>query len=215
MNHYVYLIEKKSALETEQKYYIGVRSCECLIADDQYMGSSKYLTEDIEKTGRNNFNKIILKRFQSREEALAHEIELHKEFDVANNPIFFNKARQTSVKFAAGDGENNHFYGKKHSEESRHLMREVLKTKDCRPKRTRKGDKNTTETKQLMSKVRKEWMATNKHPMLGVKRTIEMKINSSLGALNQQKYKCHHCDVITIPANLKRWHNDKCKKREI
>jgi hypothetical protein len=52
MNHYVYLIEKKTASETKQKYYIGVRSCEGKIGDDDYMGSSKYLTEDIEKTGK-------------------------------------------------------------------------------------------------------------------------------------------------------------------
>jgi hypothetical protein len=56
-------------------------------------------------------------------------------------------------------------------------------------------------------------MANNKHPMFGVKRTEEMRLNSSLGATKQMKYKCQHCDTITIPGNLKRWHNDNCKKK--
>ena len=93
MNHYVYLIEKKNALPNEQKYYIGVRSCRCKISEDTYMGSSKYLNEDIKKEGKANFNKIILRRFEDREKAYENEIEMHTKFDVAKNPIFFNKAK--------------------------------------------------------------------------------------------------------------------------
>jgi len=214
MNHYVYLIEKKSALETEQKYYIGVRSCECLVGNDDYMGSSKYLIEDIEKNGKEQYNKIILKRFDNRIDALNYEIKMHEEFDVASNPLFFNKAKQKTTGFACGPKELNPFYGKKHTEESRKLMREILKTKDTTPKGGwRKGFKHPPERIEKMSVARKTWMAENKHPMLGVKRTEEMRINSSLGAKNQQKYKCNHCDVVTIPANIKRWHNDNCKKK--
>ena len=130
MNHYVYLIEKKSSLETEQKYYIGVRSCEGLIANDDYMGSSKYLTEEVDKLDKQSFNKIILKRFENREDALLYEIHMHKEFDVANNPIFFNKANQTSFGFGGGIGENNSWYGKEHSEEwKKQKSVQVVKTK--------------------------------------------------------------------------------------
>lgn len=213
MNHYVYLIEKKTALETQQKYYIGVRSCECLVGDDDYMGSSKYLTEDIEKNGKEKYNKIILKRFDNRIDALNYEIQLHEEFDVVENPLFFNKAKQKTTGFACGPKELNPFYGKKHTEESRRLMREILKTKDTTPKKTRLGEKHEITTLIKMSVIRKEWMAENKHPMLGVKRTEKMRINNSLGAKNQQRYKCMHCDVVTIPANIKRWHNDNCKKK--
>ena len=214
MNHYVYLIEKKFALETEQKYYIGVRSCETLIWDDHdYMGSSKYLTEEVNKFGKKSFNKIILKRFDNRLDANLYEIQMHEEFDVAKNPLFFNKVKQKDMGLGVGPGELNPFYGKKHSEESRKLMREVLKTKDTRPKTIRRGFTVSSNSKELMSKVRKEWMANNKHPMLGVKRTEEMRLNNSLGATKQMKYKCQHCDTITIPGNLKRWHNDNCKKK--
>jgi hypothetical protein len=213
MNHYVYLIEKKTALDTEQKYYIGVRSCESKIGDDDYMGSSKYLTEDIGKTGKQHYNKIILKRFDNRKDAMNYEIELHEKFDVVSNPLFFNKAKQKTTGFSCGPKELNPFYGKKHTEEYKQRLSALLKTKNTIPKKTRKGEKHSFRTLQLMSVIRKTWIAENKHPMLGVKRTEEMKINSSLGAKNQQKYKCDHCDVVTIPANIKRWHNDNCKKK--
>ena len=82
MNHYVYLIEKKNTLSNQQKYYIGVRSCEGLIGNDSYMGSSKYLTEEVETLGVDQFNKIILKRFNNRMDANLYEIEMHDFFDV-------------------------------------------------------------------------------------------------------------------------------------
>lgn len=88
LNHYVYLLSSRD----ETKYYIGVRSCKCLISEDSYMGSSKYVKVD-------NCNKIILARFNSREEAVAYEIKLHKQFDVAKNPLFWNRSKQTSTGY--------------------------------------------------------------------------------------------------------------------
>lgn len=214
MNHYVYLIEKKSALETEQKYYIGVRSCEGLIANDDYMSSSKYLTEEVDKLGKQSFNKIILKRFENREDALSYEIHMHKEFDVANNPIFFNKARQTSVKFAAAAGEQNHFYGKKHTEESRKLMSEVLKTKDCTQKTNNLGKKFPNAGPKI-SALRKQWFENNVHPRKGKIATEEEKKAWGANFKNHLRVGCMHCDKIGSIANMARWHNNNCKKKVI
>jgi hypothetical protein len=212
MNHYVYLIEKKNILSNQQKYYIGVRSCEGLIGNDSYMGSSKYLTEEVETLGVDQFNKIILKRFSNRMDANLYEIEMHDFFDVANNTLFFNRVKQKDRGLGVGPGELNPFYGKKHTLESRRKMSEILKTKDCRAKTTNKG-KKFPEVGKKISAARKEWFKTNPHPMLGVKRTKEMQINNSLGALNQQKHECVYCGVVTIAGNIKRWHNDNCKDK--
>ena len=213
MNHYVYLIEKKNSLPNQEKYYIGVRSCESKISNDDYMGSSKYLTEDIKINGKNQYNKIILKRFESRKEALLYEIELHKQFDVASNFLFFNKANQKTTGFSCGAGELNPFYGKKHTEEYKQRLSALLKTKDCRSKTPNIGLIHTEETKLKMSLKRKEWMSINKHPMLGLKKTDEMKLNNSLGALKQTKETCVHCGITAISGNIARWHNEKCKIR--
>ena len=213
MNHYVYLIEKKNSLPNQEKYYIGVRSCKSKISDDAYMGSSKYLTEDIKINGKNQYNKIVLKRFNNRKEALLYEIELHDKFNVSTNNIFFNKAKQKSTGFSCGPGELNPFYGKKHTEDYKQRQSALLKTKDCRSKTPNFGLVHTKETKLKMSLKRKEWMSINKHPMLGVKKTEKMKLNNSLGALRQAKETCVHCGVSSVPGNIARWHNEKCKIR--
>jgi len=215
MNHYVYLIEKKNALETEQKYYIGVRSCESKIGDDDYMGSSKYLTEDIEKTGRQHYNKIILKRFDNREDALNYEIEMHEQFDVASNPLFFNKAKQKTTGFACGPGELNPFYGKKHTDEYKQRLSALLKTKDCRSKTPNFGLIHTEEAKLKMSLKRKEWMSKNKHPRKGIVMSPEEKTKYGANFKNHLRVGCKHCDKIGSIANMTRWHNDNCKKKVV
>jgi hypothetical protein len=213
MNHYVYLIEKKNALPNQQKYYIGVRSCETTAWEDDYMSSSKYLIEDIEKNSRKDYNKIILKRFNNRKDALNYEIQMHEEFDVANNPLFFNRAKQKTTGFACGRGNLNPFYGRKHTEEYKQRLSVLLKTKDCRQKTTNLG-KKFPQAGPKISAWRKEYFETNKHPMLGVKRTEEMRIHNSLGALKQKKHACIYCGIVTIAGNIKRWHNDKCKDKK-
>ena len=87
-NHYVYLLSHR----VEEKYYIGVRSCNSPIGEDNYKGSSCSMTQE----EKDACNKIILKRFNTRKEAVAYEIELHDKFDVAANPLFWNNAKQTS-----------------------------------------------------------------------------------------------------------------------
>lgn len=92
MNHYTYLIKHK----TKNLKYIGVRSCKCPPSEDiSYWGSSKHLPKDVSTTHK----KRILKIFSSRKEALEHEISLHRKYKVATNPLFYNRANQTSVGF--------------------------------------------------------------------------------------------------------------------
>ena len=90
-NHYVYMLISL----VEDKYYIGARSCTCDVDEDTYMGSSRVMT----KENKENCDKLVLKEFATREEAIAYEIELHNQFDVSNNPKFWNVAKQTSTGF--------------------------------------------------------------------------------------------------------------------
>ena len=91
MNHYTYMLIDPI---TDMKY-IGVRSCECPIDEDTYMGSShKMTTEEKERS-----DKMIIKTFDTREAAMQHEIELHDKYDVAVNPKFYNQAKATSTGF--------------------------------------------------------------------------------------------------------------------
>ena len=92
MNHYTYLIQHK----TEDKRYIGCRSCTCEPNQDlKYWGSSKHLPKDIQST----HVKIILKAWSTRAEAIAHEVLLHELNNVAEDTRYYNKAKQTSTGF--------------------------------------------------------------------------------------------------------------------
>ena len=91
MNHYTYMLIDPT---TDMKY-IGVRSCKCPILEDKYKGSSKIMTAD-EKL---RSDKMIIKTFDTRQEAMEHEIELHDKYDVGVNHKFYNGCKATSTKF--------------------------------------------------------------------------------------------------------------------
>jgi len=89
--------------------YIGSRECKCLPEEDvKYFGS--YRNKTFKPT-----QKIILGTYDTREEALTTEIILHEFYDVANNPHFANRAKQTSTKF----------YYVRPTEEAREIARKV------------------------------------------------------------------------------------------
>ena len=87
-HHYVY-----HSYEEWGREYIGIRSCDCLPEEDtKYFGS--FYDKTFKPTG-----KTILFVCETRIEASEIEIELHDFFDVAVNPQFANKAKQTSTRF--------------------------------------------------------------------------------------------------------------------
>ena len=88
----------------ERKYYIGVRSCNCLPEHDtSYWSSSKYLKESIHKIGVENFSKEILSIWDNRELANIEEIRLHRKLNVGINNQFYNKAEATRDGFFVFD----------------------------------------------------------------------------------------------------------------
>lgn len=56
------------------EFYLGVHSTDDI--EDGYMGSSVYLSRDINKLGAENFSRSILKTFDTRKEALFNECEI-------------------------------------------------------------------------------------------------------------------------------------------
>lgn len=115
MYHYVYLLINPS----NDMKYIGVRTSSSEPDEDTaYLGSSKYVPK-IE------CDKIILKEFATRKEALAYEIYLHNLYDVGNNTMFYNKSKQTSIGFD--------MTGFKHTEEFRNNLSLRNKTKGIKP----------------------------------------------------------------------------------
>jgi hypothetical protein len=216
MNHYVYLIEHKNPLPGQPVQYIGVRSCECNVGDDPYMSSSKYVKEAIKKYGKDQFNKIILKRFDSRKDAMDYEIQLHEEFNVTGSNFFFNKAKQKTNSFSCGPGELNPFYGKKHTEEYKKKLSALLKTKDCRAKTTNKGKKFPEAGPKIKESIQKRINeGTFVYPWTYKDMPSDQSERISKGLLNSKKNKktCIYCGLTTVAGNIARFHNDKCKNK--
>ena len=107
-HHYVY-----RSYEPLGRSYIGKRTCLCLPEEDvNYFGS--YSDSNFYPT-----QKEILAICESSEHALDVEIFFHEFYDVANNLMFANKAKQTS-KFFNTEGVPK-------SETHREKIREALK----------------------------------------------------------------------------------------
>ena len=142
-SHYVYLLIHIE----DSTMYIGKRSCRCLPEEDvNYMSSSKHLPKD-------KCDKLILETFDTSLEAVAYEIELHNRFDVAKNPKFYNRAKQTSTGFDRTgvpmpreivEKQKKARLGSVHSEETKKKMRAA-----------KLGKKVSEETKARMSKASK------------------------------------------------------------
>lgn len=92
--HYTYALKRVK----DGKLYIGVRSSRCPPEEDvSYMSSSKSIRDDLRAGVR--FRKQIIATWSSRKKAVKHEVELHEKYDVARNPKFLNKVKQTTSGF--------------------------------------------------------------------------------------------------------------------
>jgi hypothetical protein len=87
MKHYTYWIID----HVNKKYYHGVHSSTTPEDIRAYHGSSRLLNEAIRRHGIDQFEKRVERVFETREEANAHEIRVHRRLDVAN-PIGWNRS---------------------------------------------------------------------------------------------------------------------------
>ena len=183
--HYTYEIKNK----TTGQMYIGLRSCSCNPANDNYYSSSITLNRRIVEEGIENFDKKILQLFPTREDASQHEIDLQELYDVSKNPMFYNKAKSTSTWFHCD------WTGRKHSEETkkklsnykpwlgkRHTEESKQKQSEARKKQGnfRDGFKHSDETKRKIS----EGMKGNTN-LLGKKLSEETKRKMSISSKGQ------------------------------
>jgi len=102
--HYVYRITN---IKTKM-YYYGDRSCNCQPLEDigkQYFSSftNKFFKID-QLNNPQDYKYKIIKIFKTcREDAKQLEVDLHKRFDVKNNPKFINRANQELSGFSFSD----------------------------------------------------------------------------------------------------------------
>jgi len=161
------------------KYYIGVRSCKVNPEEDKYLSSSKVI-----KRNKIAVDKHILATWETRQEAVSHEILLHDCFDVAVNPEFFNQATQTAVGFDTS-GKPSSFKGKQHTLKTIGKMRESKLNQ-------------SDETKQKISNTLKGHVAWNK----GVSPTDDAKYKMSQAKLGKICSIEHRLNISKAKRNI-------------
>jgi group I intron endonuclease len=156
--------------------------------DDSYVGSGKRFQRALKKYGADNFERVILERVE--DDTLIKEREQYylDFFDAANSNMFYNISPNSHGGHHGHDlsGEKNPMYGKKHPNHKPHFGEE-----NGMYGVRRFGEENGMFGRQHNEETRK-------------------KLSDSLS--NQKKHACVHCGIITIASNIKRWHNDNCKK---
>ena len=177
--HYTYIIVNKNT----QMKYIGVRSCNCLPENDfDYMGSSNILIEALQKTPE-AFTKKIIDTFPTREIANTNEQWLHETYDVARNPEFYNQMN-VPLRFCmfGKTGKDSHWYGKKHSEETKKKM-----------SLAQSGEKHSQYGRPVSEKTKK-------------------KISNVLKGRTPKRIVCPYCNKTGGDNVMKRWHFDNCRE---
>ena len=96
--HYTYRITNIK----DKMHYYGVHSCNCLPKEDigiEYFSSAKKEFINHQKQNPEQYKYKVIKIFDTRVEAVEHEIFLHKKFDVKLHEQFYNRSNQTSTGF--------------------------------------------------------------------------------------------------------------------
>ncbi len=288
MVHIVYMIELSRS--EFPKYYIGSKS-NCIINEGNiydsrgkiYLGSAK------DKTLKKLINEgveyriHILGTFDTYEQALNAEKQVHILNDVVASSAFFNlaiasvntfanpnygtfknietgkiarlelthpavisglwvgvtkgcKQNEETRKKKARYGEQNHFFGKHHTDETKITIGEKnsatwenksQEEKDIVAKRTSERFKGIPKSKSQRSKIGRKDMIMLKNIETGeairinktekenysselwVNPTVYSKVNNTI-----KKDSCPHCGLITSINHLKRWHGDNCKHKD-
>jgi len=126
-------------------------------------------------------------------------------------------------------GEKNNFYGKHHTDEVKFKLSKLHKELKLWEKRSDSHSKNLLasqkkpKTSEHKSKIGRRGNIMLQHiETLEIIRVSKTDIRTTMPEwVNprrispEKKYKCAYCDVVTIAGNLKRWHNDNCKKRKL
>lgn len=154
------------------EFYVGVRSCDCEIEDDKYMGSSSIWNKLYIKEHKNDLKKEILKTFETRKLANVEEVLLLK--SVKDDPLCINcyfdytpdmtGVKQTPewIEKRKMFGERNGMFGKHHTEEAKNKISAAMHKRKLSEEHKRKiGESNkgkilSEETKKKISKTRQK-----------------------------------------------------------
>ena len=175
-----------------------------------YLGSGTLLSKSINKYGRENFKKEILKEFDNEDEARLFEEQCINNVNAVENTEYYNltkggyggfselaKERQRSPETRAKISEA--LRGQPVSEKTKQILSEKLK--GTKPWNT--GKERSVETKEKLSKALKGKPLTQEH---------RENISKSQKGRVYRKSTCPHCGKVGGVNVMQKWHFDNCKQ---
>ena len=200
---YVYQVKHRQTKE----FYIGSKYAMGATPDNtsNYLGTVKGKSERcirykyLINNEKHLLDKIIVGVFDTKQEAIEFEINLHNK--LFNDPLCLNGAKQTSNKFSASFfGENHQMFGKKHNQESKEKMRAAKLGK------TRGSYSTEHKEKIRLSQVGRVFTEEHRNKLrlakIGETRVVKKVI-------------CPHCNKQGGISGMTRYHFDKCKDKEL
>lgn len=143
-----------------------------------------------------------------------------------NSRLFeYCKKERRKILSAKYSGKGNNFYGKTHTEETKKKISnihhgKVYKT-DQQIKKWVEDVAKQPKSEEHKKKIGRKGLVILQHihtkEIVRVPSTDEKTLSKEWvnprKLKPETKHKCKHCDMITTSSNIKRWHNDKCKRK--
>lgn len=228
MSKYNYIIYETTCLYNSH-VYVGIHK-QLGLEFDGYLGSGTRIINAYKKHGKEKFVRKTLFVYDNLEEALEKEREIVNEEFIKRKDTF-NLILGGGMP-PTGSGEDNPFYGRHHTEETKDIYRFRIKERMADPERWARfieGCKNrvpvTEDTRKKFSEhakalwadpVLREIMTENtrgeNNGMFGKKHSEETKKQWSEDRKNPPKFECPYCKKCVSLLNFKKWHGDNCKK---
>lgn len=166
MNHYVY----ETTNLINGKKYIGKRSCNCPIEDDEYIGSGKAFKCAVKKYGKENFKKEILQICENEEMAYEWEKVYIEQVKAYENPVYYNITK-------GGEGT----LGLLHSEQAKLKISSASKTlwsNSNHRKYMKMVLKKRHSNPNYKKKLRENWIGEKNPNFYGLSAEVKLKLSN-------------------------------------